>query len=168
MFCYDNTKWSCVAMIKLVSIGNRFMKDDGIAIAVAEYFKEKPADLNIDIVIGETDCLGCFYSLNENDLVIILDAICTGAEPGSIFVFSLKEVMAQASAFCMQHDMSMIELMRLYNRDYKGYFIGIEIADIDFGDELSPVLHEKLPQICSEAERIIKNIAKRDTAYYHY
>lgn len=152
-------------MIKLIAVGNRFMKDDGIAIAVVERLKNKLNSFNLDIIIVETDCQSGFYLLDENDFVIILDALCTGAEPGSISVFRLEDVMAQVSDFSMQHDMGIIELMKLHNRNYKGCLIGIESDDIDFGDKLSFALHEKLPQICSEVERTLVNIVLKESGY---
>lgn len=150
-------------MTKLIVVGNRFMKDDGIAIEVMEQLKDKFNPFQIEIIIVETDCTSCFYLLDENDFVIILDAVYTGAEPGSVLVFSLNDVMAKVPAFCMQHDMSIIELMKLYDRNFKGYLIGIEIADIDFDDKLSSVLHEKLPNICSIVERTIKNMVLEES-----
>jgi len=152
-------------MIKLIAVGNRFMKDDGIAIKVTEQIKEQLTDLVLEIIIGETDSQNCLYLLNENDFVIILDAICNGTEPGSICVFSLKNVLSQPFGFCMQHDINIIELMKLYDKSFKGYLIGIEIADIGLGDELSPVLKEILPQICSNIVSTIKNIITEESSH---
>ncbi|MEQ8199655.1 MAG: hydrogenase maturation protease, partial [Clostridiaceae bacterium] len=71
-------------MMKLVAVGNRYMKDDGIAIEVAEILEDRLTDLNLEIIIGETDSQNCFYLLNKDDFVFILDALCIGTEPGSI------------------------------------------------------------------------------------
>jgi len=152
-------------MIKLIAVGNRFMKDDGIAIKVTEQIKEQLTDHVLEIIIGETDSQNCLYLLNDNDFVIILDAMCKGTEPGSICIFSLKDVMSQPFGFCMQHDTNLLELMKLYNKSYKGYLIGIEIADIGLGDELSPVLMEILPQICSNIIITIKNIISEESSH---
>lgn len=145
-------------MTKLVAIGNRFMKDDSIAIKVMECLIEKFKGLNLEIIIGETDCQGCFYLLNEHDFVIIVDALYMGLEPGQIHVFSLEDAISQPSSYCMQHDMSIIELMKLYNKIFKGYLIGIEVSEVDLGNELSPILQEKFPLLCSKIERLIKKI----------
>jgi len=134
------------------------MKDDGIAIEVAEILEDRLTDLNLEIIIGETDSQNCFYLLNKDDFVFILDALCIGTEPGSIHIFNLEEAITQPSGSFMPHDMSIIELMKLYGSKFKGYIIGIEISEIGFGGKLSPVLMEKLPQICSEIESIIKRV----------
>ncbi|WMI79982.1 hydrogenase maturation protease [Anaerotignum sp. MB30-C6] len=146
-------------MIKLVAIGNRFMKDDGIAIKVAEALENGFIHSNnIEVIIGETDCQNCFYRLNHGDFVFILDAMYKNSEPGSIHVIRLEEIIGQSSAVLMQHDMSMIDLMRLYKSTFKGYLIGVEIGELGFGHELSPTLQEKFPQICCEVEGKIKKI----------
>ncbi|KXL52436.1 hydrogenase 1 maturation protease [Anaerotignum neopropionicum] len=149
-------------MIKLVATGNRFMKDDGIAIKIAENLEQSLHQLNIEVIIGETDCQSCFFFINPEDFVFILDAFYEGAEPGSVHLFSLEEVIAQSSASFMQHDMNMIELMKLYKSEWKGCFIGVEIAEIGFGDELSPVLQEKFQEICWEVEKNIKKIIQEE------
>mgnify|MGYP000956181969 CR=1 FL=1 len=151
-------------MIKLVAVGNRLMMDDGIAIRVAEELRNRFTCLQLDIIIGETDCHSSFYLLNDNDFVIILDAMYMGEESGSVHVFSL-DALSNPSGSCTQHDMSILELMRLYNCKFKGCIIGIEVADIGFGDCLSPVLMEKFPKVCSEVESVIKNIILEETGY---
>lgn len=152
-------------MLKLVAIGNRFMKDDGIAIKIAEHLENKLSHLNIEVIIGETDCQNCFYLLNQGDFVLILDALCKGSEPGSVHLFKLEEVIPQSSGALMQHDMSIIELMKLYKSKFRGFIIGVEIAELGFGDELSPVLKEKFQQICFEVEKTIQKIISEEVNY---
>lgn len=152
-------------MVKLVAIGNRFMKDDGIAIEVAEKMADRLSDLQIETVIGETDCQSCFYLLNPEDFVFILDASYKGAEPGSIHLFKLEEVLLQPSSSFMQHDMSVIELMKLYGSKFRGYIIGIEIAEVGFGDKISQILKDKLQQICLDVEKLIKEIMLEENNY---
>ena len=155
---YIDKRERCINMMKFVAVGNRFMKDDGIGIIVTEELRDRLTDLKLDIIIGETDCQSSFYLLNEDDFVIILDAFCIGSEPGSVHILSIHDALLQSSGSFMQHDMSMIELMKLHNCKFKGYIIGIEAADIGFGDELSLVLKEKFTQICSKIESTIKTI----------
>ncbi len=145
-------------MVKLVAVGNRFMKDDGIAIKVVNRLERKLTGKDLEIIIGETDCQGSFYLLNKDDYVLILDALCIGAEPGSVHIFSLEEAVSHSSDFFMQHDMSLLELMKLYNNNFRGCMIGIEIAEIGYDDELSPVLRDKLPEICRDIEKAVNKI----------
>lgn len=65
----------------------------------------------------------------------------------------------------MQHDMSIIELMKLYGKSYNGTMIGIEIAEIEPDEELSPLLQEKFPALCSKIEILLKNIISEESNY---
>ena len=145
-------------MKKLIAVGNRFMTDDGIAIAVTEHMRDSMEELGYDVTICETDFRSCFFSLKEDDFIIILDALYTNDTPGSIKIYELSDVLSAPSCGGTQHDMSLIDIMRLYNRDYKGYLIGIEVADVCYGEEISPVLSRKFSNICSAIEDLLSKI----------
>lgn len=147
-------------MIKAIGIGNRLMMDDGVAIAVLEHISEKLESMGIKVVIGETDFLFCFRQLEEEDFVIVLDAAYTGAAPGSIHICRLQEALAAYRESDSQHDMSLLEFMKLYAKSLQGCFIGIETAEVKFGYELSETIKSKFNSICLEIEMIMFEIVK--------
>lgn len=147
-------------MIKLIAAGNRCMKDDGAAVKAAGFLEEELSFMGIDVIICETDCEGCFYSLDETDFIIVLDASFAGGEPGSLHVFRLEEILAKSCILFARHDMGILELMKIYGRGFHGCFIGIEISEIGFGTELSPVLKERMPKLCLEIRDIVKRIVE--------
>jgi hydrogenase maturation protease len=147
-------------MIKVIGIGNRLMMDDGIAIAILENLKINLESMGIEVLIGETDFQFCFHLLKEDDFVIILDAAYSGAAAGSVHLYKLQEAITAYGSTNTQHDMSVFDLMQLYSKPLKGYLIGIEIAEAEFGCELSEVLKVKFNGICVEVERIICEIVK--------
>ena len=136
------------------------MMDDGIAIAVLENLKSNLESMGVEVIIGETDFQFCFHRLKEDDFVIILDAAYSGAEAGSIHTCKLEEAIALYGEANSQHDMSLFDLMRLHSKPLKGYFIGIEIAEVRFGFELSNILRKKFNGICLEVERIICRVVR--------
>jgi hydrogenase maturation protease len=145
--------------MKLIAFGNIFMKDDGIAIAVVEFLKDKLEKLGIEIIFGETDYESCFSLLNANDFIVILDALYMENDPGSIHVFNFKTLKPCES------DMGIINFMKQNNKSYKGYIIGIEAAEIDYGNELSPVLSEEFYDICLNIENKIKIILTEESHF---
>lgn len=147
-------------MIKVIGIGNRLMKDDGIAIAVLENIRDKLESLGIEVIIGETDFQFCFHDLNEHDFVIILDAAYSGAVAGSVHSYKLQEAVSTYGETNSQHDISFFDLMRLYTNPLKGYLIVIEIAETGFGCEISEALKRKFNSICLEVERTIYEKAR--------
>ena len=144
------------------------MQDDGAAIAVAESLRNKLERVGLEVIIGETDFQFCFHLLKEDGLVIILDAAFTGADAGSVRAYKLQEAASTYGETGSQHEMSIFDLMRLYEKPLKGYLIGIEIAETEFGLVLSQVLKDKFDGICLEVERIIYEIVKevQDARYF--
>ena len=138
------------------------MKDDGIGLLVAEELEKRFLSRELEIIYGETDSEACFYSLNPDDFILILDAMSSGNRPGSVKIFSLEEIMEQVSPPTMQHDMSFLDMIRLYRFPVKGYLIGIEASIISPGCELSTVLKRQFPHICSKTEDMIREILSKE------
>jgi hydrogenase maturation protease len=156
----------CVyGMIKAIGIGNRIMMDDGIAIAVLENIKNNLESMGIEVIIGETDFQFYFHQLKGDDFVIILDAAHSGAVAGSIHLCKLEEAITTYGETNSQHDMSVFDLMRLYPKSLKGHIIGIEIAEAEFGCEISEVLKKKFNGICLEVEKIICDMVRSYPAF---
>ncbi|MBE5992695.1 MAG: hydrogenase maturation protease [Paenibacillaceae bacterium] len=138
------------------------MKDDGIGLLVAEELEKRFLRSELEIIYGETDSEACFYSLNPHDFILILDAMSSGDQPGSVKIFSIEEIMEQVSNPTMQHDMSILDMIRLYRFPVRGYLIGIEAAIITPGCELSTVLKRQFPHICRKTEDIIREILSKE------
>lgn len=146
-------------MTKVIGIGNRLMKDDGIAIEVLENIRNKLELIGMKVIIGETDLQYYFHQLGDDDFVIILDAAYRGGVPGSIYSRNIMEAVNTYEDTQSQHDMSIFNLIRIYRKPLKGYLIGIEAAEIGYGFELSEVLKCKFYGICTEVERLIIALA---------
>ncbi|WP_418791862.1 hydrogenase maturation protease [Phosphitispora sp. TUW77] len=151
-------------MMKIVAIGNRLMKDDGIAIAVAENLKNKLEDLGFEVIIGETDFQLCFHLLNADDFVIILDAAFIDGNPGNVHVYKLQEASVKYGEPASEHEMSIFDMIKIFSKPLKGYFISIEAAETGFGFELSDELMSKFSDICLKIECIINRIMEAQNA----
>jgi hydrogenase maturation protease len=164
--CYSLKFCVCGEMgckMKLIAFGNIFMKDDGIAIAVTEFLKDKLESSGIEIIFGETDYQYCFNSLNDDDFIVILDALYMEEDPGSIHIFNLNDL--KPDKIDTEYDMSIFDFMKLYSRSFNGYLIGIETAEVDYGNELSPVLSKKFYDICLNIENIVRNISTEESYF---
>lgn len=146
-------------MIKVIGVGNRLMKDDGIAIMVLENIRSNIESIGIEVINGETDFETCFHQLNEDDFVFILDAIYKDLSVGKIHIYDLREAMSAYGKPSYQHDMSIFDLMSLYRKPLKGYLLGIEISEVGFGYGVSESLKKEFNSICIEVMRIIYKMA---------
>jgi hydrogenase maturation protease len=147
-------------MIKVIGIGNRLMKDDGIAIMVLENIRSQLESIGIEVIIGETDFEACFHQLNEDDFIIILDAVYKDLSVGQIHINDLQEAITIYGKPDVQHDASIFDLMKLYRKLLKGYLIGIEIDETGFGYGMSETMKKEFYSICLEVERIINKMIR--------
>lgn len=143
---------------KVIAMGNRLMMDDGIAIRIVEDLNEWLEKNNFGVFIGETDTYSCADYVNDNDWIIVIDALFLGEEPGTVSVFSLKGLIDEYKKSVSIHDLSLMKLLAEENKNVNGYFIGIEVSNVDFGIELSKPLKDNYNNI---KENIKKEIEKR-------
>ena len=161
--CYKKGKCAgYYGMIKVIAIGNRMMQDDGAAVAVAEYLKNRLEAIGLEVIIAETDIQFFFHMLNEDDFIILLDAAFTGASPGSIHRYVLQEAADIYGEAGFPHDMTIFDLIKIYSKELKGYLITIEIAEAGFGCELSETLKGLFSSICCKVEETVCDILKEE------
>lgn len=144
-------------IFKCIAIGNRIMRDDSIGIKVLEKLEETLSKQNVEIVFGETDSDFALSNINDGDYLFILDSTYLNTVPGKVTIIPLKEAILKHHQNYTQHQSSLINLLRLYKKSVKGFVIGIEVKEIDFGLELSDVLKKKFLNICEEVFNFIQN-----------
>lgn len=145
-------------MLRIIAIGNRYKKDDAIAIAVAEELKRNLFDSDIDIIIGETNYAYCFEFLAEDDLIVILTPIYSNKAPGTI---SLCTIQAAITAYSSATYLTNIfYLMKEYQLSYTGYMLGIHVSNISLGIGISKDLSENFTEIYKNIQAMIFNILK--------
>ena len=146
----------------VLGIGNPIMKDDGIAIRVAQHIKPRIADKNVEVVIGETDVSYCMDSLSDEDLLVVLDAMYIGEEPGRVRLIPLdKAVSCQIKPYSA-HDLNILDAIAAEFPGIKGYLIGIEPAVVGIGFELSNYLRIRFDRICSDVEKLLQMIMEEE------
>ncbi|MBU3215258.1 hydrogenase maturation protease [Clostridium estertheticum] len=140
---------------KVIAIGNMLMMDDGVALLILDKIKKSLEDNGIETIIGETDVEFCFSLLNEIDVFYIMDSTYYGNLPGSLTFKSLDDIKKIKDHSRSIHSLGLIDLINMYNMDIKGYFIGIEIYNIDINLGLSNILQEKVENISKKVMSFI-------------
>lgn len=147
-------------IIKVIAIGNVIMGDDAIAIRVAEELKTNLENVNVEVVIGETDIDYCIDKIKDADFIFILDAADTGKQAGDISMIEL-EGLDNSFNKVSQHQMNLLGEIRNVNNDVRGFLIGIEINAPIFCLELSNEVKLKFEDICESVYiKIIKTIRR--------
>jgi hydrogenase maturation protease len=135
---------------KVIAIGNRLMMDDAVAVLILEKIKKTLESRGIETIIGETDVEFCFSILNEIDEFYIIDSTYYGNIPGTVTFKNLnnkEKITGQSRSI---HSFGLLQLVNMYKMDIKGYFIGIEIANIDVNIGLNPILQRQLEYISNK------------------
>ncbi|MBU3146785.1 hydrogenase maturation protease [Clostridium sp. CF012] len=135
---------------KVIAIGNRLMMDDAVAVMILEKIKNTLEDKDIETIIGETDVDFCFSKLNQRDIFYIIDSTYYGNVPGTVTFKNLKDIKMTRGNCRSIHSLGLIELVNMYKMDIKGYFIGIEIANIDINIGLSNILQGQIDYIARD------------------
>lgn len=136
----------------VLGLGNPLLRDDSIGLRVAQELRDQ-FEGDPDVEVGE-DYWGGLRLMERMigfDRVIIIDAILTNTEPGTIHLLSLDDIPTQRSASA--HDVNLPTALE-FGRQVgavlppasKITLIGIEAADVQTFDEtLTPELERALP-----------------------
>ena len=149
-----------MSRIVVIGIGSVIMKDDGIAIKVLHNIHNKLYQMGVHTIVGETDSQFCINSVQQDDFIILIDAIQSGKEAGTITILELNEAVRKLKRSKNGHEQSLLDLLALYMPCVRGYFIGVEAFDISYGLELSDVLDKEFISICVNVIGVIGNIVK--------
>jgi len=142
----------------VLGLGNPLLKDDSAGLRVAEVLREiLPQNEQIEIDEDYWGGLRLMERMIGFDRAVIIDAILTGATPGTIHVLSPEDVPTQRSASV--HDLNLPTALALGRQagahlpDSKDILlIGIEAADVQTFDEtLSPEVEAALPHAVEAA-----------------
>lgn len=146
--------------VKIIAIGNPIMMDDGIGISVVDELQDWLTNKDIDIIIGETDMDYSMDYIEDGDFIIIIDATYLDYKPGHVTICPIRELDDDYRGGYSQHEMSILKGLTLYGKKVEGYFIGIEIGKIEYGCELSDILHSRFQSICNNVKKEIDKIMR--------
>ena len=125
------------AKVIVLGMGNLLLRDEGIGVHVANVMQ----DVTVPAVM----------SLDTADKLIVVDAVQTGDETGTIYRFRPEDIDLDEVTITSLHQISLLENLWLMERFGDGpkdiVIIGVEPEDISLGLELSEKLQQRIPQI---------------------
>ncbi len=123
----------------ILGVGNPDRADDAAGLAVAARLRE----LGIDAREHGGDILALIEEWNSEDEVVIVDAVVSGAAPGVIAIWDVREATLPAGCFsCSTHALGLAEAVELARAlgllPRKLFVYGIEAISFEPGGRLSP------------------------------
>lgn len=151
----------------VIGLGNPILGDDGAGWVVAEeVMKQLPPDLDVDVDRLSLGGISLMERLIGYDRAILIDALVSDCEPGSVIVCRLEELPDHTSFHLTStHDMSLQNAMQLGRQmgaklPSELMVIGISARHIyDFREELSMPVQEAVPKAAQLVrEMLMQNI----------
>ena len=129
----------------IIGVGNRDRGDDGAGVAVVEALTECAT------YVVDAGALDMFNLWSETDDVVVVDAMRSGARPGTVRSFDVRETPLPGETFASTHSFGPaagIELARALGRMPTSIeVIGIEAGDLTVGVNLSPPVVQAVHEV---------------------
>lgn len=156
-----------VARTLVLGLGNPLLSDDGVGIAVARALRPRVAG-RADVTVEEEyhGGLRLMERMVGYERVILIDAIQTGAPPGTLHHMTPGSLPTQHSA--SPHDVNLPTALALGRQagaalppDEHVLVLGVEAEVVlDFGEQLSPPIQRALPAIVEAALELLERGAR--------
>jgi hydrogenase maturation protease len=152
----------------IIGLGNPLVSDDSVGLRVAEELKTRLAG-RPDVEVSE-DYWGGLRLMERMigfDRAIVVDAIQTGATPGTIHLLTPDGIPTQRSASA--HDVNLSTALEFGRQagarlplNSRIQLVGIEAADIqNFGERLTPAVQAAVPRA---VEAVLEALAMLDSS----
>lgn len=137
----------------VLGLGNPIVRDDSIGLRVVRQLRDQLADrAGVEVDEDYWGGLRLMERLVGFDRAVVIDAIQTGAEPGTIHLLTPASIPTQRSASA--HDVNLPTALAFGRQaglklpeDEQIRLVGIEVVDIlTFGDDCTPAVAAALPQ----------------------
>jgi hydrogenase maturation protease len=137
----------------LIGVGNALRSDDGAGVAVATRVSRE--ECGIDVVICEQEPTRLLDAWADADVALVVDAVSSGAPPGTVHRFEASEQPVPASVFRgSTHAFGVadvIELGRTLGRLPRCVRVfGIEGETFAAGEHLSPAVASAVERLAAE------------------
>ncbi len=146
-----------LADVVVIGVGNRWRRDDIAGIAVLDELRERVGD-EVELVESDGEPTRLIDAFERAPKVVMVDAVVTGADPGSVHRFTDAELPAQMGIGQSSHLVQLvetIELGRLLGKLPNGLvLIGIEATDFANGEGMTEAVavgvHEAVVAVLRE------------------
>ena len=151
----------------ILGIGQSLRHDDGVGPAAVRFWKESFPILaqnpNVQTEIEELPGLGLLNQLEGVNAAIVVDAVQSGAAPGTIHLLHQDNLDSFGPGAGSAHGWGVAETLALGRRLYPDSLpieltlIGIEGQDFSPGEGLSAVVRDQLPHVAATINTLIQD-----------
>jgi hydrogenase maturation protease len=161
----DDARGTVSGIIKIIGLGQSMRGDDAAGLAVVQLWGEmysgENRPPNVEAIRSELPGLGLLDLLEGARLAILVDAVRSGAAPGTIHVLSSDQLESFTAETSSAHGWGVAETLALgqvlapSSMPQKIVLIGIEAGDVSIGETLSPEVIAAIPQAAQAVQQLI-------------
>ncbi|MFW5900662.1 MAG: hydrogenase maturation protease [Halodesulfurarchaeum sp.] len=140
--------------LAIVAVGNPIMGDDGVGARVVEVLEDSTLGDREDLTLANAGTTAFFAleAMSGCDRAIVVDAISTGAEPGTVHRYRYVDGAFDGDIPEMtMHDFSFAEALRAGREAYdipsEVLIFGVEPERIEMSMELSEAIERTVPTL---------------------
>lgn len=152
-------------MLTIIGCGNLNRNDDAVGVIIAQrlqkYLAQNPHP-HVQIYDCGTAGMEVMFQARGSKQLIIIDASCTGSEPGAIFKVPGEELAALPEPSYNLHDFRWDHALAAGRKIFQNDFPQdvtvylIEAANLDLGLDLTPVVQHAANLVFEEVSKLIK------------
>ncbi len=137
--------------VLVIGVGNLYRHDDAVGLLVARALRAKNLD-HVEILEMSGEGAALIEAWRDAERVIVVDAVCSGAPPGTIFCFEAHRDPIPTNLFrCSTHTFGVaeaIEVARTLGQLPKELIVyAIEGKDFSVGEGLSLEVHQATSKV---------------------
>jgi hydrogenase maturation protease len=144
----------------VLGLGNILNRDEGLGVHALEPLRARLGGRGgIEVLDGGVLGMGLLPLVESCSHLLLLDAVDTGATPGTVTVLAREEIPLFARVKLSLHQLGFQEVLELAN--VRGLLperlglVGAQPADVSMGVGLSPAIEAALPEIVAGALRVL-------------
>ena len=158
-------------LILIIGIGNPYRGDDGVGLRIAQDIKKMSPD-RVNVIEQSGDGISLMDSWKDSDTVILIDAVHSGAQPGTIHRFDVHTQTIPTKLFHYStHAFGVaeaIELARALKQLPQNLIVyGIEGKLFEAGIGLSLEVEKAVEEVMMRVKQDIHNFSPRKYTEYH-
>ena len=157
--------------ILIIGVGNAYRGDDAVGLRIAQDIKKKSPD-HVNVIEQSGDGISLMDSWKDSDAVILIDAVHSGAQPGTIHRFDVHTQTIPTKFFHYStHAFGVaeaIELARALKQLPQNLIVyGIEGKCFEAGIGLSLEVEKAVEEVMMRVKQDIHNCSPRKYTGYH-
>ncbi|MCX5859459.1 MAG: hydrogenase maturation protease [Proteobacteria bacterium] len=133
----------------IIGVGNTIFQDEGVGMHAVHDLQKEKLPPGVELIEAETSILDYLPQIQSAEKIVIIDALRTGAPPGTIYRLTPEKLPVDAALSL--HAMGPLQVIQLARQagDFHAevIIIGIEPKEMEMGMELTPEVKARLPKI---------------------